>query len=329
MSDNLNTVYHPPAKLMRFELSSQCNYRCPFCYWQNNIDTQRYFTRDQIVMFCKELIKTRCRNINITGGEPLLLPQKYLIEVIESINSVEGINKLWVTTNGSMLYKFDLCRVLAKAGLKEAVVSIAAETDESYMMYTASTFDLNKLLQGIENAIYCGISVRVHVPLSQLGIKSFNQLEILLDKVFASGVTEAFYFGLHNSENTKDKFNELFIDPSIITDGFIKSNRWYYQETETGRPFFTDGMMRVYAPRDQIRLITQNCKSRNCGMFCQGIYSAYCIPDKQGWVLRACHKTFSDKNNEYPLDIKYLEHGQESKLYDLLLSLWGYAYEER
>ena len=329
-NNKLNSVYQPPAKLMRLELSSVCNYRCHFCCWQNNdrsLSSAR-FTREQIIMFCKELVKTDCKNINITGGEPLLLPKDYLTEMIEAIHSVEGINKLWVTTNGYMLCDLDFCRSLAKSGLKEAVVSIAAETDESYRNYTGSALKLSELLQGIANAVHCGIAIRVHVPLSPLGIHSFEQLELLLDKVMLSGVKEAFYFRLHNSEKIEGIFNEIFIDPSVITEGFKQSSRWQYRETETGRPFYTNGIMQVNVPREQVRLVTQNCKSRNCGAFCQGIYSAYCVPNKGGWTLRACHRIFADKNNEYPLNMELLKSGQESQLQDLFQTIWRYAYEE-
>ena len=329
MNEKSDTLYHPPAKLMRIELSSVCNYRCHFCCWQNNdrpLPSARFirFTRKQIMLFCRELVKSGCRNVNITGGEPLLLPPDYLFEMIASINEVEGINKLWVTTNGVMLRNPDLCRGLAEAGLKEAVVSIAAETDERYSDYTGSALKLSELLQGITNAVHAGIAVRVHIPLSPLGIHSFEQLEVLLDKVMNVGVTEVFYFRLHNSEKIEEKFSELFVDPLVITDGFKRSNRWHYRETEHGRPFYTDGFMQVNVPREEVRLVTQNCKSRNCGMFCQGIYSAYCVPGKDGWILRACHRIFADKNNEFPLDMELLEQGN---LQELLRTVWMYAYE--
>ena len=327
MNNLSNIIYHPPAKLMRIELSSVCNYRCHFCCWQNNdiSFSSARFTRNQIMMFCRELVKSGCRNVNITGGEPLLLPQNYLFEMIEAINQVEGINKLWITTNGSKLCNPDFCRSLANAGLKEAVVSIAAETDENYKSYTGSTLKLSELLQGIATAIHSGITIRVHVPLSPLGIHNFEQMEVLLDKVMAAGVTEAFYFRLHNSEKIEESYNELFVNPATITEGFKRSSRWHYRETESGRPFYTDGIMQVNVPREQVRLVTKNCQSRNCGMFCQGIYSAYCVPDKTGWVIRACHRIFSDKNNEYPLDMELLERGQ---LQELLQKVWRYAYEE-
>ncbi|MDR0286702.1 MAG: hypothetical protein LBI03_03195, partial [Clostridiales bacterium] len=157
---------------------------------------------------------------------------------------------------------------------------------------------------------------------------SFPQLETLLDKAAKSGVTEAFYFGLHNSEKIEKNFSELYVDPEIITDGFRGSRRWHYSETDTGRPYFTDGNIRVSVPRETIRLVTENCRSRHCGPYCQGIYSAYCVPGPDGWTLRACHRIFEDKNNEYPLNLDLLEQGREAELSALLKSIWRYAYEE-
>jgi len=315
---------------MRIELSSSCNYRCNFCCWQNASVSPPFlrFARGQLTAFCRGLVNSGCRNINLTGGEPLLLPRDYLCETIEAIRGTEGVNKLWVTTNGSMLRDSGFCQSLARAGLKEIAVSVASGTDEGYMAYTNSDVMLSEIMRGIENAAECGISVRIHVPLSPLGIHSFEQLEILLDKAAASGVTEAFYFRLHNSGIIEEKYDELFIDPIAITEGFKRSERWNLSESGSGRLFFTNGKVSVNVPGESVRLVTQNCKSRNCGSYCQGIYSAYCIPGKDGWTLRACHRIFADKNNEYPLDKELLKPERESGLRDLLRSVWRYAYEE-
>jgi len=323
-------AYRPPAKLMRIELSSVCDYRCRFCCWQNNDAAVPFprFTPDQVRALCRGLAASGCNNVNITGGEPLLLPIDYLCGTIAAMQSVDGVRRLWATTNGSALRDPDFCERLAGAGLRELAVSIAAATDESYLAYTGSSVTLSQILRGISNAVQSDMAVRVHVPLSPVGVCSFGQLETLLDKAAESGVTEAFYFGMHNSEKIEDGFSELYVDPEIVTDGFHSSDRWHYGETETGRPYFTDGNMRVSVPRETIRLVTDNCEKRHCGSFCQGIYSAYCVPGAQGWTLRACHRIFADRNNEYPLSMDLLDDGREAELASLLRTVWRYAYEE-
>ena len=314
---------------MRIEISSICNYRCKFCCWQNNDASAHLprFSPGQLEAFCKGLIRSGCFNINLTGGEPLLLPREYLCETIAAISGIDGLGKLWVTTNGSMLCDYGFCLDLKRAGLNEAAVSIASETDDGYMRYTDADVSLSKLMQGVGNAASCGIDVRIHVPLSPEGICSFEQLEDLIDRVSAENVREVFYFRLHNSGIIKHRFDELYVDPMIVTNGFSNSKRWHYRETESGRPYYTDGTVRVNVPRRSVRLITQNCKMRDCKSFCQGIYSAYCIPGIEGWYLRACNRVFDDRNNEFPLDDFHLEDGGEAELDALLNTVWRYAYE--
>lgn len=320
-----------PARLMRIELSSVCDYNCRFCCWQNNAIRAPYrrIAPDQTAAFCRALVKSGCHNVNITGGEPLMLPLDYLCDTVKAIRSVDGINQLWITTNGAALREDGICRSLSQAGLAEAAVSIAAETDEKYSLYTGTDNTLEEILSGIRNAVRCGIAVRVHIPLNPVGISDFAQLEKLLDKIEDAGVFSAFYFRLNNGEKIESRFEELLVDTSRITAGFESSPRWRYGETESVRPYYTDGRIRVNVPRESIRLFTENCKSRNCGAFCQGIYSAYLAPDDAGWKIRACHRVFSDGNNEYRLDEELLMPEKEEKLLELLHSVWRYAYDER
>ena len=326
----MDTEYRPPAKLMRVEIWSRCNYSCRFCCWQRDDAAKPalMFTPGQIQSLCRALVATGCHNVNLTGGEPLLAPMGYLCETIAAIRDVAGINRLWATTNGSTLRAPGVCERLAAAGLTELAVSVASETDQGYRAYTDTSVTLTQILRGVEIAQTHGISVRLHVPLCRAGIQTFEQLETLLDKAAAAGVTEAFYFGLHNSESLAGDFDAQYVDPGAITEGFTRSDRWCFGETETGRPYFSDGFMRVDVPRPMIRLVTDTCKANNCGALCQGIYSAYCVPGSDGWVLRACNRIFNSHENEFALPPDLLEHGRELELAHLLKSVWGYAYEQ-
>lgn len=325
-----NTPLVRPDKLLRIELSSACGYRCRFCCWQNAGLAAPYvpFPLEGIRPLCQALAETGCRNINITGGEPLQLPLEYLCDVVREIRAAPGIGRLWVATNGQRLRDGELCRRLAAAGLGELAVSIAAETNEKYRLCTGVDTSLDDILVGIENARAHGMAVRVHVPLNPLGVSTFEQLEILLRKLRDAGVHSAFYFRLHNDGKIRDRYNVLFVDPAGISRGFERSGRWRPGESESGRPYYTDGVMQVNVPRESVRLATRNCMRRDCGRYCQGIYAAYLVPDAEGWHVRACHRVFEDGCNVHRLDPRLLSPGSGVGLKNLFRTVWRFAYED-
>ena len=317
-----------PAKLLRIELSSVCDFRCRFCCWENpNVPHGARLPPEYLPVLCAALTRTGCHSVNLTGGEPLLLEADRLCETVAAIASASDIRHLWATTNGARLRDVDFCGRLAAAGLRELAVSIAAETDEKFRHYTRTDVTLADILCGIQNAISAGMQVKVHVPLSPDGVSNFEQLVSLIRDCEAVEVETLYYFRLHDSEVLQDRYDALYTSPEVITARFAESADWKYAETATGRPYFTDGRIRVQVPRASIRLVTPNCLSRNCGRFCQGTYAAYLVPRVAGWHVRACHRAFADRSNEFALDMELLERGDVDGLATFLGKVWRYAYE--
>jgi molybdenum cofactor biosynthesis enzyme MoaA len=321
-----------PDKLVRIEIASACNFRCKFCCWENPSPRHIYsrLSTDAIRRFCEASVRTGCYNINLTGGEPLLLPPDYLCEAIRKISTVEGLRQLWITTNGAGLTNKQLCLQLKDAGLKDIAVSIPAETDGKYRRYSNTHFGVTAILEGIRNATHAGIQVRAHVPLNPVGIHTFDQLSVLIPKLKDAGVSTLFYFGLHKSDKLMDVFDDLYVNPQEITNGFLNHPDWQYRETASGRPYYAnpDGSFRVNIPRESVCLITDTCKKQRCGPFCQGIYSVYLVPGEKGWVVRGCHRIFKDKRNEYSLDDALWKEENRHQLTELLQNAWRYAYEQ-
>ena len=316
------------AKLMRIELSSICNFRCRFCCWENPRGQRgAKLSPKYLSLLCTALGRTGCHHVNLTGGEPLLLNTDTLCKAVEAIASSKDIWQFWVTTNGARLRNIRFCRQLAAAGLRKLAVSIAAETDDKYKFYTRTNVTLTDVLNGIKNAIAVGIEVKVHVPLNPDGVGDFNQLISLIHRCEDVGVKTLYYFRLHDSLVIHDRYDELYRSPEAITTQFAKSTDWTYGESISGRPYFTDGRIQVQVPRESIRLVTENCLSRDCGQFCQGTYAAYLVPGITGLHVRACHRVFADKNNEFSLDIALLERGDIDGVAAIFEQVWKYAHE--
>jgi cyclic pyranopterin phosphate synthase len=110
------------------------------------------------------------RKIRLTGGEPLI--RKNLDYLISSINSIEGIEDISLTTNGILLKRY--ARSLADAGLSRVNVSLDSFRSERYSEITRGG-NINNILEGIREAEEAGL---LPIKINMVPIREFNDDEI-------------------------------------------------------------------------------------------------------------------------------------------------------
>ena len=141
-------------------------------------------------------------------------------------------------------------------------------------------------------------------------------------------IKNGFYFGVCKTTAIEDDFDRLYVDPQKVTDGLVSSGRWALGHSETGRPFVTNGVMRVNVPRSRMFWVTDNCKRNDCGEYCQGIYSAQLSASLGGMSISACQRIFPDNRNVFRIDQSMLERRDIAGLSGLFKEMWQYAYGE-
>ena len=87
-----------------FELTRRCNLRCIHCENQCGEVSPRELSTEQIRCVARELVQLGCRDIEVSGGEPLLHPD-------------------WD----------DLCRVFAGVGLRPALITNGTLLDQEHL----------------------------------------------------------------------------------------------------------------------------------------------------------------------------------------------------
>lgn len=321
----------PPQKLLRIMISNICNYQCSFCCWKEDNESSNFWLPDpeRISVLLKAAVTSGCFRVMLTGGEPLLAyessPDKFL-SLIRTISSLQGIREFWITSNGKMLSNYELCITLKRSGLKKIVISIPAEDTTKYQKCTNSGTDLEDVFKGIKNVLETGIEVRVDVPLCQEGVRSFEDLESLINKLHFIGVQELAYFALHKTLENASVYHTLNVDAGDITKSFLQSADWIPQRRVNGQLVFTKDTFNVIVPADKI-LYTKNCKSLNCKEFCQGTYAAYLMYTDTNTVLRSCHHEFVDKRNEVIFEEKLLKNREIESLVSGFRKGWSFAAE--
>ena len=95
---------------LRISITDKCNFRCRYCMPRENFDRHYEFLQRSELLSFEEIIRLTkifklagLKKVRLTGGEPLL--RKNLEKLIEGIQLNAKVDKISMTTNGSLLNK--------------------------------------------------------------------------------------------------------------------------------------------------------------------------------------------------------------------------------
>ena len=116
---------------LRISLTDNCNLRCIYCMEEKNntfLKKEDKLTNDEIYKIVCESAKLGIKKVRFTGGEPLV--RKDIVELMQRINTIQGIEEIYLTTNGILLE--ENVEILAKAGLKGVNISLDSLKKETF-----------------------------------------------------------------------------------------------------------------------------------------------------------------------------------------------------
>ncbi len=108
---------------LRISLIDHCNLRCVYCMPLAGLTFARaadLLTPAEIEVVAQAAVEVGFRRIRLTGGEPTLRPD--LLEIVERLAAIPGLQDLALTTNGILLPA--LAPALAAAGLKRVNIHL-------------------------------------------------------------------------------------------------------------------------------------------------------------------------------------------------------------
>ncbi|MCC7406115.1 MAG: GTP 3',8-cyclase MoaA [Bdellovibrionales bacterium] len=196
----LRDVYGRSFQYLRLSLTDACNFQCVYCLpngYQKNHNSNSLLNPDEIVNLITAFASLGVWKIRLTGGEPTL--RRDLFGIVEKMNSVPGVRKITLTTNGYRLKH--QARSLSDAGLSGINVSVDSLDSKRFEEITGRG-GLKEVLEGIDVALKVGFR---EVKLNAVLLKGMNDSEFgqYLEYARSNPVTVRFIELMRTGHNEK------------------------------------------------------------------------------------------------------------------------------
>ncbi len=167
-----------PLQSLRVSLLDRCNFRCRYCmpaelFGPDHafLDSRRWMSFSEIERVVRVFVSLGVTRIRLTGGEPLLRPG--MIEAVTRIASIDGIEDIALTTNGSRLKQ--MAPSLVEAGLHRVTLSIDSLDQATLERMSGSHASVTRIIEGLDAALDCGLPVKLNTVL----IRGINEDQIM------------------------------------------------------------------------------------------------------------------------------------------------------
>ncbi|EHQ53577.1 molybdenum cofactor biosynthesis protein A [Ectothiorhodospira sp. PHS-1] len=179
----MNQSILPPPQLMdrfgrqitylRISVTDRCDFRCVYCMAEEMqfLPRQQLLTLEEIAWIAQAFVSLGVHKIRVTGGEPLV--RRGVMSLFETLGTLDGLQDLTLTTNGSQLARH--ARDLRAAGVTRVNISLDSLKADRFRRITR-TGDLARVLAGIEAAMDAGFD---RIKLNSVILKGRNEDEIL------------------------------------------------------------------------------------------------------------------------------------------------------
>lgn len=145
--------------VLGFVLTYRCNFRCPYCYEENEKDGMDILTHE-MVDTAFSFASDETENILLFGGEPLL-PET--MDIVDYIIKKSSGKKVTIITNG--FYLQDYISILSQASIDYVQVTLDGDKEfhdkRRYLSDGGPTFD--RIMGGIRSCLENDIPVRIRM----------------------------------------------------------------------------------------------------------------------------------------------------------------------
>jgi cyclic pyranopterin phosphate synthase len=146
--------YNREISYLRISVTDRCNLRCLYCMPEEGVSLRRHddmLSFEQIEAIVRAGVRLGITKVRLTGGEPLV--RSGIVELVRRLASVRGLERLAMTTNGTLLPRF--APALRRAGLDSVNISLDTLDPDRYAELTRGG-DVRAAVAGVEAARQAG-----------------------------------------------------------------------------------------------------------------------------------------------------------------------------
>jgi len=170
----LKDKFRRNIEYVRISVTDRCNLKCFYCTSYRHFNLLKHseiLTYEEILTVVSILAKLGIRKVRITGGEPFV--RKDLPTLLLQIKKISGIERLTITTNGTLLKNY--VDMLKDAGVDAVNISLDTLREENFLAITGRP-RLQDVLTGINMVKEAGISLKINTVYTTRNIGEVEEL---------------------------------------------------------------------------------------------------------------------------------------------------------
>jgi len=260
-------------------ITKNCNLKCVYCSATElqNIDKEPELTNTEWVNLLTRLKKINVFKITFSGGEPFMRD-----DFLNILAKAKDLNfpTISLNTNGTLITE-EVAKELKKINTNKINVSLDGDEEANDNLRGVGSFQKSSL--GIENLVKEGIIPEIlYTPLRS----NYKKLYDMTGLLQLLGVREINFNSLHPTGRSKDKYNEIILDPFVEINKFqliIDETRKKYNNIRIaeGNTFYKNLPIRYYNYKNKITLD----KPKQVALKPCSAAHASCNITSSGWVI--------------------------------------------
>ena len=208
-------------------VNEMCNFRCVYCYEENNGGEIARSTLDGIVCFLKSLIETTTKRIVISwfGGEPLL-SAPIIADFMKNIRSEfkDLLIVSTITTNGFLLDS-EMYSLLKSVGINDYQITVDSFEHDAFRKTRSGDPSFDKIIENIHTILNSDQPSLVHLRIN-INPAIYGRIYEFLDyvKSFANEYITIHFHPI--SDMGGDISSSLICDQSFFTNALPDLNKY-------------------------------------------------------------------------------------------------------
>ncbi|WP_245695088.1 GTP 3',8-cyclase MoaA [Desulforhopalus singaporensis] len=155
---------------LRLSLTDRCNLRCMYCMPSEDQDVEKHvktgdflqhsdlLTYEELLRVVRLTVSLGMNKLRLTGGEPLV--RKGVVQFIEELSRIEGLDQIRLTTNGVLLKEY--AEDLYRSGVRYINVSLDTLDPDKFKKITGRD-RFRQVWAGLQKALDLGFKIKINV----------------------------------------------------------------------------------------------------------------------------------------------------------------------